>query len=88
MNSKAFHFRIITHWSILQNIMERTVDIVLSCRVIFETVYFIIYVLVSASQLFFARFLRYDVILNGLCMTISWSHYLHSSEWTEVIRFS
>ena len=68
--------------------MERKVDIVLSCRVIFETVYFIIYVLVSASQLVFARFSRCDVILIGLCMTISWSHCLHSSEWTDVIRFS
>ena len=63
--------------------MERTVNIVWSCRVIFETVYFIIYVLVSTSQLFFARSLQCDVILNGLCMTISWSHYLHSSEWTQ-----
>ena len=88
MNSKAFHFRIITHWSILQSIMDRTVDIVLSCRVILETVYFIIYVLVSTSQLFFARFILCDVILSGLCITIPWSHYLHSSEWIDVIRLS
>ena len=88
MNSKAFHFGIITHWSILQNIMDRIVDIALSCRVLFETVYLIIYVLASASPLFFARNLGCDVVLNGLCVTISWSHYSHSSEWTDVISFS
>jgi len=47
-----FHFRIIAHWSILQNVMDRAVDILLPSRVILETIYFIIYVLLSASLLF------------------------------------
>ena len=46
------HFGIIAHWSILQNIMDRAVDILLPSRVILETIYFIIYVLLSASLLF------------------------------------
>ena len=46
------HFGIIAHWSILQNIMDRAEDILLPSRVIFETIYFIIYVLLSASLLF------------------------------------
>ena len=44
--------RIIAHWSILQNIMDRAEDILLPSRVILETIYFIIYVLLSASLLF------------------------------------
>ena len=46
------HFGIIAHWSILQNIMDRAEDILLPSRVILETIYFIIYVLLSASLLF------------------------------------
>ena len=46
------HFGIIAHWSILQNIMDRAVDILLPSRVILEVIYFIIYVLLSASLLF------------------------------------
>ena len=46
------HFGIIAHWSILQTIMDRAVDILLPSRVILETIYFIIYVLLSASLLF------------------------------------
>jgi len=52
-----FQFKIIAHWCMLQNIIIRTVAIVLSSRVILETVYFIIYVLPSASQLFFCKVL-------------------------------
>ena len=59
-----FNYNIMNHLFMLrklglyskqQNIMDRTVDIVFSCRVILETVHFIIYVLVSAPQLFFAK---------------------------------
>ena len=46
------HFGIIAHWYILQNIMDRAVDILLPSRVILETIYFIIYILLSASLLF------------------------------------
>ena len=46
------HFGFIAHWFILQNIMDRAVDILLPSRVILETIYFIIYVLLSASLLF------------------------------------
>ena len=49
-----FHFRIIAHWSILQNVMDRAVDILLPGRVILETIYCIIYVLLNAS-LFFCK---------------------------------
>lgn len=59
-----FQFKIIAHWCMLQNIIIRTVAIVLSSRVILETVYFLIYVLLSAYQLLFAKFLLYrDTIL-------------------------
>ena len=44
--------RIIAHWSILQNIMDRAEDILLPSRVILEIIYFILYVLLSASPLF------------------------------------
>ena len=47
-----FHFRIVSHWSILQNIMDRAVDILLPSRVLLETIHFIIYVLLSASLFF------------------------------------
>ena len=33
-------------------------------------------------------FLLCDVVLNGLSMKIPWSHYLHSSEGINVIRFT
>ena len=46
------HFGIIAHWSILQNIMNRAEDILLPSRVILEIIYFILYVLLSASPLF------------------------------------
>ena len=46
------HFGIIAHWCILQNIMDRAEDILLPSRVILETIYFILYVLLSASPLF------------------------------------
>ena len=46
------HFGIIAHWFILRNIMDRAVDILLPSRVILEAIYFIIYVLLSASLLF------------------------------------
>ena len=46
------HFGIIAHWSILHNIMDRAEDILLPSRVILETIYFIIYVLLGASLLF------------------------------------
>ena len=46
------HFGIIAHWSKLQNIMDRAEDTLLPSRVILETIYFIIYVLLSASLLF------------------------------------
>ena len=46
------HFGIIVHWSILQNILDRAVDILLPSRVILETICFIIHVLLSASLLF------------------------------------
>jgi len=52
INITEFHFRIIAQWSILQNIMNRTVDIVLSSRVILQTSYFISYILLSTSQFF------------------------------------
>jgi len=45
------HFGLIAHWSILQNIMDRAVDILLPSRVILDTIYFIMYVLLSASLL-------------------------------------
>ena len=47
-----FHFRFVSHWSILQNIMDRPVAILLPSRVILETIHFIIYVLLSASLFF------------------------------------
>ena len=46
------HFGVIADWCILQNIMDRAVDILLPSRVILEAIYFIIYVLLSASLLF------------------------------------
>ena len=46
------HFGIIAHWSILQNVKDRAVDNLLPSRVILETIYFIIYILLRASLLF------------------------------------
>ena len=37
MDITEFHFRINAHWSILQNIIDKTLDIALSSLVILET---------------------------------------------------
>ena len=50
------HVGIIAHWSTLQNIMDRAVDILLPSRVILQTIYFIIHVLLSASLFVFCKF--------------------------------
>ena len=78
MKSKEVHFKLITYWSILQNIIDRTVDIVYSCRVILETVYFIIYVLVllnyflqSLTIKIFEVYLLPGCILDSSSITLS-----------------
>ena len=50
------HFGILAHWSILQNVMDRAVDILLLSRVILQTICFIIYVPLSASLVVFCKF--------------------------------
>ena len=50
------NFGIIAHWSILQSVMDRAVDILLPSRVKLETIYFIIYVLLNASLFVFCKF--------------------------------
>ena len=53
MNVIEFHFRINAYWSILQNSLDRAIDVIFPIEVIFETV--LSYILLITSQLFFAE---------------------------------
>ena len=52
-----FHFKATAYWCMLQTIVDRTVDVVFCIGVTFETIYCMLYIVLSAAKVYFAPLL-------------------------------
>ena len=52
-----FHFKATAYWCMLQTIVDRTVDVVFCSGVILETIYCMLYIVISAAKVYFATLL-------------------------------
>ena len=52
-----FHFKATAYWCMLQTIVDRTVDVVVCSGVTLETIYCMLYIVLSAAKVYFATLL-------------------------------
>ena len=54
MTVAQFHFKATAYWCMLRTIVDRTVDVVFCGGVILETIYCMLYIVLSAAKVCFA----------------------------------